>query len=107
MTPNSSSDIQAAPQHGRRKREGGTCQPMQLSELTSSLAKGTTRGGDARRRSMPAASIVSEIDRKVDMVKLERVRMDEGLTKFVEPQKALLKLIAQKRAATSQERVVK
>jgi transaldolase len=56
---------------------------------------------------MPAASIVSEIDRKVDMVKLERVRMDEGIKKFVEPQKALLKLIAQKRAATSQERVVK
>jgi transaldolase len=46
---------------------------------------------------MPAPSIGSEIDRKVDMVALERVLMEDGIKKFVEPQKALLKLIARKR----------
>jgi hypothetical protein len=35
------------------------------------------------------------------MVTLERVLMDEGIKKFVEPQQALLKLIAQKRASAS------
>ena len=47
---------------------------------------------------MPAPNIVNEIDRKVDMVILERVLMAEGIGKFVEPQKALLELIAKKRA---------
>jgi hypothetical protein len=35
------------------------------------------------------------------MVALEQTLMDEGIRKFVEPQKALLKLIAQKRASAS------
>jgi hypothetical protein len=35
----------------------------------------------------------------VDMAALERGLMAEGIKKFVEPQKALLRLIAQKRAA--------
>ena len=48
---------------------------------------------------MPPPSIVSEIDKKVDMVELERVLMTEGMQKFAEPQKALIRLIAQKRAA--------
>ena len=48
---------------------------------------------------MPAPSIVSEIDRKVDMANLERVLMAEGIKKFVDPQKALLELIAKKRAS--------
>jgi transaldolase len=47
---------------------------------------------------MPSPRIVSEIDRKVDMVALERVLMEEGIEKFAEPQRALLKLIAQKRS---------
>ena len=48
---------------------------------------------------MPPPSIVSEIDKKVDMLKLERVLMNEGIQKFAEPQMAPIKLIAQKRAA--------
>jgi transaldolase len=48
---------------------------------------------------MPAPSIVSEIDRKVDMVNLERVLMAEGIEKFVELQKTLLEHIANKRAS--------
>jgi transaldolase len=46
---------------------------------------------------MPLPSIVSEIDEKVDRAELERVLMHEGIKKFVEPQRELLTLIAQKR----------
>jgi transaldolase len=45
----------------------------------------------------PSAAVVAEIDQKVDFVKLEEVLMTEGLKKFADPHKALLKLIAQKR----------
>ncbi|WP_020472061.1 transaldolase family protein [Zavarzinella formosa] len=47
---------------------------------------------------LPADAIVKEIQEKVDMAKLEQTLMSEGLMKFADPQKALLKLIAQKRA---------
>lgn len=46
---------------------------------------------------MPPTEVLQEIDSKVDMKKLEEVLMHEGLQKFADPQKALLKLIAQKR----------
>ena len=45
----------------------------------------------------PPADVLAEIDREVDFTKLEEVLMDEGLKKFADPQKALLKLIAEKR----------
>jgi transaldolase len=48
---------------------------------------------------MPPAEVLAEIDAKVDMQKLEETLMREGLAKFADPQKSLLKLIAQKRAA--------
>jgi transaldolase len=48
---------------------------------------------------MPSPGIVGEIDRKVNMVALERVLIEEGIKKFVEPQRALLRLIAQARAS--------
>jgi transaldolase len=35
----------------------------------------------------------------VDIAKLEAVLMEEGIKKFADPQKALLKLIAEKRVA--------
>jgi transaldolase len=47
---------------------------------------------------MPPADVMKEIDTKVDLTKLEETLMREGLEKFAEPQKALLKLIAEKRA---------
>ncbi|MFL5241898.1 MAG: transaldolase family protein [Gemmataceae bacterium] len=46
---------------------------------------------------MPPPEVVAEIEQKVDIQKLERVLMEEGLKKFADPQKALLKLIAEKR----------
>jgi transaldolase len=48
---------------------------------------------------LPSDDILAEIDRKVDMQKLEETLMDEGLAKFADPQKSLLKLIASKRKA--------
>jgi transaldolase len=46
---------------------------------------------------LPPASVASEIERKVDMQKLEEVLMREGVQKFADPQKDLLRLIAKKR----------
>lgn len=47
---------------------------------------------------LPPADVLADIDRKVDMAKLETVLMSEGLSKFADPQKGLLKTIASKRA---------
>lgn len=48
---------------------------------------------------MPPAAVVDEIHKKVDMKALEETLMREGIAKFADPQKGLLKLIAKKRAA--------
>ena len=48
---------------------------------------------------LPSREIVAEIHEKVDFVKLERVLMEEGIAKFADPQKALIRLIEEKRAA--------
>jgi transaldolase len=50
---------------------------------------------------MPPAEVLAEIDAKVDMKQMEKTLMEEGLKKFADPQKALLKLIAEKRASLS------
>jgi transaldolase len=46
---------------------------------------------------LPHAAVVEEIDRLVDMDKLEATLMAEGIAKFANPQKALLALVAKKR----------
>jgi transaldolase len=48
---------------------------------------------------LPPKEVLDEIDTKVDMKHLEKTLMEEGLRKFADPQKALLHLIAQKRAS--------
>lgn len=48
---------------------------------------------------LPPAEVLADIDAKVDMTKLEETLMAEGLAKFADPQKSLLKLIATKRTA--------
>jgi transaldolase len=48
---------------------------------------------------LPPKAILDEIAQKVDMAKLEAVLMEEGIKKFADPQKALLKLIGEKRKA--------
>ena len=50
---------------------------------------------------LPPDDVAEEIDRLVDMEKLEAVLMSEGITKFADPQKALLALVAERRLATA------
>ncbi|QDT66851.1 transaldolase family protein [Calycomorphotria hydatis] len=47
----------------------------------------------------PSEAALADIDSKVDFKKLEETLMEEGLAKFAEPHKALLALIADKRAS--------
>ncbi len=47
---------------------------------------------------MPPQSVLDEIAKKVDQQKMEDKLMEEGTAKFADPQKALLKLIGEKRA---------
>lgn len=48
---------------------------------------------------LPQADVLADIAAKVDMAKLEEVLMKEGIEKFADPHKGLLKLIGEKRAA--------
>lgn len=48
---------------------------------------------------MPPDAVLREIDEKIDIKKMEETLMREGTEKFADPQKALLKSIAQKRMA--------
>ncbi|MCS7033619.1 MAG: transaldolase [Phycisphaerae bacterium] len=48
---------------------------------------------------MPPKHVLDDIDQKVDMRKLEQTLMEEGTAKFADPHKALLRTIAEKRAA--------
>src|SRR5947207_2763434 len=49
--------------------------------------------------SLPPKEVLDEIAAKVDMAQMEAVLMEEGVKKFADPQKVLLKLIAEKRRA--------
>jgi transaldolase len=69
--------------------------PPATNEAVEKLNKTYTRKIDQ----MPPREVVEEIDRKVDPRKMEQKLMEEGTAKFAEPQKALLKLIAEKRAS--------
>lgn len=48
---------------------------------------------------LPPKEVLDDIAKKVNMQHLEETLMTEGLAKFADPQKALLKLIGEKRAA--------
>ncbi|MEM9827456.1 MAG: transaldolase family protein [Planctomycetota bacterium] len=47
---------------------------------------------------MPPAEVQQEIDDKLDVAAMQATLMDEGVAKFVKPQRALIELIAAKRA---------
>ena len=68
--------------------------PPATNEAVDKLNKQYSRKVDQ----MPPAEVVGEIERAVDEAKMERVLMEEGTAKFADPQKALLKLIGEKRA---------
>jgi transaldolase len=69
--------------------------PPDTNEAVQRSGRSFTRRVDE----LPPADVLGEIDRLVDMQKLEETLMREGIQKFADPQKALLKLIADKRAA--------
>jgi transaldolase len=69
--------------------------PQTNSAIQQMTGKTFTRTVDQ----LPPRDVLDDIDAKVDFAKLEDVLMREGLEKFADPQKALLKLIAEKRRA--------
>jgi transaldolase len=48
---------------------------------------------------LPSRAVVDEVNRTVDLNKMEETLMEEGIKKFADPQKALLQTIGKKRAA--------
>jgi transaldolase len=69
--------------------------PPATNEAVEALNKTYTRKVDQ----MPPKPVLDEIDQRVDQQKMEDKLMEEGTAKFADPQKALLKLIGEKRAA--------
>ncbi|HVT88952.1 MAG TPA: transaldolase family protein [Tepidisphaeraceae bacterium] len=69
--------------------------PPGTNDAVEKLGRTYTRQVDQ----LPSKAIVDEIHAKVDQAKLEAKLMEEGTAKFADPQHALLKLIAQKRAS--------
>jgi transaldolase len=69
--------------------------PPATNEAVEKSGRTITRQVDQ----MPPQAVLDEIDRLVDMKKLEETLMAEGIKKFADPMKALLKLIDEKRAA--------
>lgn len=64
---------------------------------TNDHVQESTKAFSRKVDKLPATDILAEIDRLVDMQKLETTLMEEGIKKFADPQKALLALIAEKR----------
>jgi len=69
--------------------------PPATNDAVERLGKTYTRQVDQ----LPPPAVLAEIDRLVDQQKMEETLMAEGKAKFAEPHKALLQLIAAKRAA--------
>ena len=69
--------------------------PPATNEAVEKMNKQFTRKVDQ----MPPRDVLEEIERKVDVRKMEEKLMEEGTAKFADPQKALLKQIAEKRAS--------
>ena len=67
--------------------------PPATNDLVEACGRTFTRQVDQ----MPRQAVLDEIDRLVDLQKLEDVLMTEGIKKFADPQKALLALIKGKR----------
>jgi transaldolase len=67
--------------------------PPATNDWVDSHDKAYTRQVDK----LPPKEVLDEIDRKVDVAKMEKVLMDEGTKKFADPQKALEQQISAKR----------
>ncbi|MDB5296669.1 MAG: transaldolase [Phycisphaerales bacterium] len=71
--------------------------PPATNDAVQKLNKTYTRQVDQ----LPPQAVLDEIDAKVDQKKLEDTLMAEGTSKFAQPQRDLLKLIKEKRAAVA------
>lgn len=69
--------------------------PPATNDAVAKLNKNYT----AHISELPPKNVLDDIDKKVDVKKLEDTLMDEGTAKFADPHKALLKLIKEKRGA--------
>src|SRR5207245_2706353 len=67
--------------------------PPATNELIQASGRTVTRQVDK----MPPKEVLADFDMLVDLDKMEKVLMEEGIKKFADPQKALLALIAEKR----------
>ena len=67
--------------------------PPATNEAVEKSGRSFTRQVDK----LPPKEVLDEIAAKVDMAKMEAVLMEEGVKKFADPQKVLLKTIAEKR----------
>lgn len=68
--------------------------PPGTNEKIQALGKTYRRAVDT----MPPATILDQIDRHIDPAHLEAVLMQEGLTKFADPQKALITTLGDRRS---------
>jgi transaldolase len=69
--------------------------PPATNDAVQKLGKNYTRQVDR----LPPDEVLAEIDRTVDIQKMEDKLMEEGVAKFADPQRQLLDLIGRKRAA--------
>jgi transaldolase len=67
--------------------------PPETNQKVQASGRTITRQVDQ----LPPKAVLDEIDRVVDIDHMEKVLMEEGVKKFADPQKALLKLIAETR----------
>lgn len=74
--------------------------PPATNDAVQALGKSYT----SRVAELPPKAVLDEIDRVVDNQKMEEALMAEGLMKFADPQKALLKLLGEKRGQLSKAR---
>ena len=64
---------------------------------TNAAVQDSGRTFTAHVSELPPKAVLDEIDAQVDMTKLEETLMAEGIAKFADPHKALIKLIGTKR----------
>lgn len=69
--------------------------PPETNDAVAKSGQVFTRNVDA----MPTAAICNELDEAVDVPHLEKTLMEQGVAKFVAPQKQLLQTIGEKRKA--------
>ena len=69
--------------------------PPATNEAVQASGRTITRQIDQ----LPPKEVLAEIDKLVDLDKMEETLMAEGIKKFADPQKALLKMIKQKRSS--------